>query len=121
MPTDLLEFWIDINLPDVLAKWIVEEYHFKAKTFKELNFQQTEDFFIFKKAAQKIPVVVITTKDFDFAELTKSSGNLPKVLYLNIGNVTNKQLRVIFNKSFPQAINLLTKTNQQLVEITNYL
>jgi len=45
-------------------------------------------------------------------------GNLPKVLYLNVGNVTNRQLREIFENHFVEAIKILSKTNQQLVEIT---
>jgi predicted nuclease of predicted toxin-antitoxin system len=52
-------------------------------------------------------------------EMTKLGGNLPKVLYLNIGNVTNKQLKEIFDKHFEDAIKIFSKTNQQLVEISN--
>jgi predicted nuclease of predicted toxin-antitoxin system len=51
--------------------------------------------------------------------MTDLPGYLPKVLYMNVGNVTNKQLREIFDKHFEEAIKLLSKTNQQLVEITN--
>ena len=38
---------------------------------------------------------------------------------MNIGNVTNKKLKEIFDKHFAEAIKILSKTNQQLVEITN--
>jgi predicted nuclease of predicted toxin-antitoxin system len=119
MQHDSLEFWIDVNLPSILAEWIRKEYNLKAKTFRELNFENIKDYEVFRKAAQNPLVVVITTKDYDFVEMTGLPGNLPKVLYLNVGNVTNKQLREIFDKHFAEAIKLLSKTNQQLVEITN--
>jgi predicted nuclease of predicted toxin-antitoxin system len=70
-------------------------------------------------AASNPYIVVITTKDYDFVEMTELPGSLPKVLYMNIGNVTNKQLKEIFDNHFSEAIKLLSKTNQQLIEITN--
>ncbi len=91
----------------------------KAKTFKELNFATTKDYEIFKKAALNPSIVIITTKDYDFVEMTDLPGNLPKFLYMYVGNVTNKKLREIFENHFAEAIKLLSKTNQQLVEITN--
>ena len=119
MQPDSLEFWIDVNLPDILAEWIQQEYKLKATTFRELNFANTKDYEVFKKAASNPSIVVITTKDYDFVEMTELPANLPKVLYMNIGNVTNKKLKEIFDNHFAEAIKILSKTNQQLVEITN--
>ena len=44
MQPDSLEFWIDVNIPDILAEWIQQEYKLKATTFRELNFANTKDF-----------------------------------------------------------------------------
>lgn len=121
MQPDSIEFWIDMNLPPVLASWITTEYHFNAFTFDQLNFKELPDFEVFKKASINSNIIVVTTKDYDFVEMTSLPGSLPKVLYLNIGNVTNKQLREIFDTHFSEAIKILSKTNQQLVEITNEL
>ena len=118
MQPDLLEFWIDLNLPSILAEWIRDEHKLKAKTFSELDFENTKDYEVFKMATLNPCIVVITTKDYDFVEMTELPGILPKVLYMNIGNVTNKQLKEIFNNHFPEAIKLLSTTNQQLIEIT---
>ena len=96
-----------------------DEYKLKAKTFRELDFENTKDYEVFKQAALNPFVVVITTKDYDFVGMTELPNNLPKVLFMNIGNVTNKQLKEIFDNHFPEAIKLLSKTNQQLIEITN--
>jgi predicted nuclease of predicted toxin-antitoxin system len=119
MQPDLLEFWIDINLPPILAEWIIKEYKLSVKTFRELGFENTNDYEVFKKAAQNPLIIVITTKDYDFVEMINMPGSLPKILYLNVGNVTNKQLREIFDNHFAEAIKIFSKTNQQLVEITN--
>lgn len=121
MQPDPLEFWIDVNLPAIFSEWIKKDYNLEAKTFRELNFETTKDYEIFKKAAQNPCIVVITTKDYDFVTMTELPADLPKVLYMNIGNVTNKQLRVIYDRHFPEALKLLTKSNQQLIEITNQL
>ncbi len=53
--------------------------------------------------------------------MTDLPGLLPKVLYMNVGNVSNKKLREIFDNYFAEAIKILAKTNQQLIEITNQL
>ena len=88
-------------------------------TTGKLNFAKTQDYEIFKKAAANPSVVIITTKDYDFVVMTDLPGNLPKVLYMNVGNVTNKKLREIFDNHFAEAVKLLSNTNQQLIEITN--
>ena len=77
------------------------------------------DYEVFKQAALNPFVVVITTKDYDFVGMTELPGSLPKALFINIGNITNKQLKEIFDNHFPEAIKLLSKINQQLIEITN--
>lgn len=122
MQPDPLEFWIDVNLPAIFSQWIRDDYNLKAKTFRELNFHKTKDYEVFKKAAESSSIVVVTTKDYDFVTMTVLPGNkLPKVLYMNIGNVTNQQLRTIYDNYFQQALQILSKTQQQLVEITNEL
>ncbi len=117
MPPDNLEFWIDMNLPSCLADWIKSEFKVPAKTFVELGYQTTPDLQVFKDAANNFNVIVITTKDYDFVEIRNRRAGKPRILYLNIGNVTNKILRQIFDLYFLDAFNILTEKNQMLVEI----
>ncbi len=121
MLPDKLEFWIDMNLPSCLAYWIEIEFNFPAKPFVELGFQTTPDIEVFKKASNNPNVIVITTKDYDFVTIKNQKGGKPKILYLNIGNVTNKTLRQIFDLYFLNAITILRQVNQSLVEIKNEL
>ncbi len=116
-----LEFWIDNNLPPKMAIWLKEDFKVSAKSFQELGFQSTDDKKIFEVAANKINTVVITTKDIDFVELASQKNNIPKLLYLNIGNVSNKKLKVIIYKSFNGVIETFLETDQSLVEINNEL
>ncbi len=121
MLPDQLEFWVDMNLPSCLADWINNEFKVTAKSFFELGYQTTSDLEVFKKASYNPNVIVITTKDYDFVDIKNEIGEKPKVLYLNIGNVTNKMLRQIFDLYFSDAFKILSQTTESLVEIKNEL
>ncbi len=90
-----LEFWIDNNLPPKMAIWLTEDFKVSAKSFQELDFQTTEDVKIFKIASNKINTIIITTKNLDFVNLSNKISHLPKILYLNIENISNKKLKEI--------------------------
>ncbi len=113
-----LEFWIDNNLPPKMAEWLKEDFKVSAKSFQELGFQFAEDSEVFRIATQKITIVIITTKDVDFIDLSGKTKEHPKVLYLNIGNISNKKLKVIIYKSFTEVIRLFSETDTSLVEIS---
>ena len=85
-----LEFWIDNNLPPKMAIWLKEDFKVSAKSFLELGFQTTDDRKIFEIAANKINTIIITTKDIDFIKLSNEKSKLPRILYLNIGNISTK-------------------------------
>lgn len=121
MQPDELEFWIDMNLPPAMAIWIQDEFNMKAKTFSDLGFSDAADAFIFKAAKKQKNVIVITTKDIDFVFLEQEIGAPPKILYINTGNITNKELHLVISKSFHNVIITFTKTNQTILEITNFL
>lgn len=121
MLPDKLEFWVDMNLPSCLADWIYTEFKFPAKSFVQLGYQSTPDLEVFRNAANNPNVIVITTKDYDFINIKNEERSNPKILYLNIGNVTNKILRKIFDIYFSEAIKILSRSNESLVEIKNDL
>ncbi len=76
-----------------MAIWLTEDFKVSARSFQELGFQTTEDIKIFRIAANKINTIIITTKDLDFVNLSNKISNLPKILYLNIGNISNKNIK----------------------------
>lgn len=113
-----LEFWIDNNLPPKMAVWLREDFNVLAKSFQELGFQSTEDIEIFRAAASRINTIIITTKDVDFVNLSNDIGSPPKILFLNIGNLSNKKLKEIIYKSFKEVIRMFLETDNSLIEIT---
>lgn len=112
------EFWIDLNLPPILAVWLRENFAVSAKSFLELNLVTVTDAEVFKLARKKSNTVIITTKDYDFVTLAEEIGAPPKILYLNTGNISNKELKRIILHSFKNVIRIFSQTNQTIVEIT---
>lgn len=113
-----LEFWIDVNLPPKMAKWLIEDFNVVAKSFWELQYNFSADTDVFKFASQKQNIIIITTKDIDFVKLQTVKVSPPKILYINVGNITNKELRLLINKSFGDALKIFLTTTKPLVEIS---
>lgn len=118
MQLSSLEFWIDLNLPPKMAKWLQEDFHVAAKSFKELNFETTTDIDIYKKAAKNPNVIISTTKDIDFINFQQAIGAPPKILYINVGNISNDNLKLLIQNKFAQVLELFLKTNKSLIEIS---
>lgn len=115
-----LQFWIDLNLPRSMATWLTQDYGVTAYSFAELGFENVSDVEVFKKALQSNYVIIITTKDIDFIYLSHSKTNeLPKILHMNIGNVTNTELKNILKQGFDKALKLFLEFNKTIVEISN--
>jgi predicted nuclease of predicted toxin-antitoxin system len=74
---------------------------------------------VFRKAASRINTIVITTKDIDFKNLVNDNSTPPKILYLNVGNISNKMLKEIIYKSFTEVLRIFSETDNSLIEIVN--
>ncbi len=118
MQPEELEFWIDLNLPPVMALWIQEISVCRAKSFKALGFDAETDVAVFKLAKENPATVIITTKDIDFLYIQKSIGPPPNILYINIGNTSNAELKKIITAQFGKIITYFTRTNSHFLEIT---
>jgi predicted nuclease of predicted toxin-antitoxin system len=118
MQPDNIIFWIDLNLPPQMASWLWEDFKVTAKSFKELGFEIKGDAEIFRLAAKELNTIIITTKDIDFVSLQNDIGAPPKILYLNIGNISNKQLKQLITNNFAEVLRLFIETNNSLVEIS---
>lgn len=111
-----MNFWIDAQLPPKLAAWLTETFGVNAMSLKDLGLRNAEDREIFKAA--KKPNHIIITKDSDFIDLVNKFGSPPQILWITCGNVTNRNLKVIFTKTFTQALQLL-KAGEMMVEISD--
>jgi predicted nuclease of predicted toxin-antitoxin system len=110
-----MRFWIDAQLPPQFAFWLQETFNVDAQSLKELGLRDAEDQVIFNAARNQGTVII--TKDSDFIELVTRNGTPPQILWVTCGNVTNRNLKRIFQNAFPEAL-LLLQQNEMIVEIS---
>ena len=94
-----MKFWVDAQLPPMLAEWLSKEYGVDAHSLRDLGLRDAPDIEIFQ-AAQKAHAVVIS-KDSDFVELVSRHGSPPQLLWVTCGNVTKKGCRRCSARPFP--------------------
>ncbi len=109
-----MKFWVDAQLPPMLAEWLTKEYGVDAISLRDLGLRDAPDIEIFQ-AAHRAQAVVIS-KDSDFVELVSRHGSPPQLLWVTCGNVTNRRLQAVFGKTFPDALALLA-SGQLIVEV----
>jgi predicted nuclease of predicted toxin-antitoxin system len=109
-----VKFWVDAQLPPLLATWLSEQFHVEAFSLRTLGLRDACDAEIFQAAQQQD--IVIISKDSDFVELVSRYGTPPQLIWVTCGNVTNRRLQIAFNKTFATALELLA-AGQVMVEI----
>jgi len=108
------EVWVDAQLPPALAGWLRDEHHVDAHHVQDLDLRAASDRQIFSAAAEAGAVVM--TKDSDFVLLVQQRGAPPQVVWLRLGNTSNRDLRRIVLAAWPDAAALLSG-GEPLVEI----
>ena len=109
-----MKFWVDAQLPPLFAAWLAEQFHVEAFALRTLGLRDATDAAIFQAAQQQC--IVIISKDSDFVELVSRYGPPPQLIWVTCGNVTNRQLQIVFNKTFSTSLDLLA-AGQVMVEI----
>ena len=109
-----MKFWIDAQLPPLLAEWMSAQFNVEAFSLRTLGLRDASDPVIFQAAQQQ--GIVIISKDSDFIELVSRYGPPPQLIWVTCGNVTNRQLQIVFNKTFAESLELL-EAGQVMVEI----
>ncbi|OHC65681.1 MAG: hypothetical protein A2040_18535 [Rhodocyclales bacterium GWA2_65_19] len=109
-----MKFWVDAQLPPMLAQWLSQTYGVDARSLRELGLRDASDIEIFQAAHDAGAVVI--SKDSDFVELVSRHGMPPQLLWVTCGNVTNEKLQAVFGKTFPEALESLA-SGQAMVEV----
>jgi predicted nuclease of predicted toxin-antitoxin system len=91
------------------------EFDLEASAVRDLGLRDAKDREIFD-AARKDGVVVMT-KDRDFVELVERLGPPPQVLWLTLGNTSNRRLREVLGASLTTALEVLRR-GEPVVELT---
>jgi len=93
-----VRFIVDAQLPPALARWLLEAGH-EARHVEEIGLREAEDWPIWRHAFEN--KAVLLTKDEDFAIRVRQSQSGPVVVWLRIGNCSNRALQVWFAPLLP--------------------
>lgn len=96
-------FVIDQQLPATLAEWFEQRGH-EAIHVRDVGLRDASDTAVWRYALAHDAIVV--TKDKDFATRREQTHG-PTVLWLRIGNATNKALRAHLDAVWPDVLRWL--------------
>ena len=108
-----MRFLVDAQLPPALARFLIEQGH-EAVAARDLELRDADDDVIWERAKQGGYIIV--TKDEDFAQLVWRFGSPPQVMWLRIGNATNRALLAWLTPVLPDALAALELGNA-IVEV----
>jgi predicted nuclease of predicted toxin-antitoxin system len=108
-----MRFLIDAQLPPVLARWF-QEQGYESRAVRDEGLRDADDSTIWRFALDNGWVIV--TKDEDFAARSAQSKTGPQIVWVRIGNSTNRELVEFLNPLFTQILEALEAGNR-LVEV----
>ena len=108
-----MNFLIDAQLPPGLAGWLTEKGH-AATHVDDIFLTAAEDPEIWDNALESGSIII--TKDEDFSERRSRTGDGPAVVWLRIGNATNRNLFQWLEPRWKSVIRLLEEGNG-LIEV----
>ena len=97
-----MTFVVDAQLPPNLAPWLTEHFGFHAVTIKNEGLRDARDIEIFETFRKT--GFVILTKDEDFLDLVSRLGVPPQIMWVTVGNSTNRHLKSVFLSQFQEAL-----------------
>ena len=108
-----MKFVIDAQLPPALAYWLREAGH-EAAHVEEAGLRDAEDDAIWMWALKTGAVLV--TKDEDFASRATRATNAPVIVWLRVGNTTNRVLRAWIDLRLEGIVQLVAQ-GHRLIEV----
>lgn len=108
-----MKFLVDAQLPPALARWLSGQGH-EAQHVEDVGLRDADDGPIWAHALSV--GAVILTKDEDFAQRAAHDPTGPVIIWLRIGNATNRALLQWLQPRWPQVVKLLN-AGHQLIEV----
>jgi predicted nuclease of predicted toxin-antitoxin system len=106
-------FIIDAQLPPALSHWL-REHGLSATAVRDLRLRDSDDGSIWNFAVSGDWVVI--TKDEDFVDRCVGNAEVPCVIWLRIGNCTNRVLFGWLEPMLPQIVKRLSE-GEKLIEV----
>ncbi len=108
-----MKFLVDAQLPPALACWLREAGH-EAEHVEDLGLREADDGAIWASALESGAIIV--TKDEDFAARSAQAPTAPLIVWLRVGNTTNRVLRTWFEVRLTGIIELAGQ-GHRLIEV----
>lgn len=108
-----MRFLVDAQLPPALAQWL-GEHGCSATAVREAGLRDSDDGSIWNFAVSGGWTVI--TKDEDFVERCLGKPDAPAVVWLRIGNCTNRVLFAWLEPLLPEILREL-QAGQRLIEV----
>lgn len=108
-----MRFVVDAQLPPALARWLAQQGHEAEHLFDRFP-PGTTDTTIWHEALRLDAVIV--TKDEDFQQRSLQVGHGPKIVWLRVGNTSNRALLEWFVPLWPPIVEALER-GEVLVEV----
>lgn len=108
-----MKFIVDAQLPPALARWLCEQGH-EAEHVQDIGLGEAEDSPIWRYALAQ--GAVLLTKDEDFASRVQQSRRTPVIVWLRIGNCSNRALREWFVPLLPDVLREI-ESGQRFIEV----
>ena len=108
-----MRFLVDAQLPPALARWL-GEHSLSATAVRDLGLRQSDDCSIWNFATAGGWTVV--TKDEDFVARCVSNPAAPAVVWLRLGNCTNRVLFAWLEPFLPKILRRLNN-GEKLIEV----
>lgn len=108
-----MKFLVDAQLPPALARWLRDAGH-EAEHVEDVGLREGSDAAIWTFALQNDAIIV--TKDEDFVARAVRSATAPVIVWLRIGNTTNRALLDWIEPRLPGIAHLLMQGGR-LVEV----
>ena len=108
-----MHFLVDAQLPPSLVNWLTAKGH-TALHVIDLAQLSASDLQIWDHAIQTNAVVI--TKDEDFADRVSRTATGPIIVWLRVGNATNRSLIEWLEPRWSHVIQLISESNR-LIEV----
>ena len=108
-----MTFLVDAQLPPALARWL-RDCGYSATAVREMGLREATDTQIWNAARESGSEII--TKDEDFAIRSQQKAEGPRIIWLRIGNVSNRALKAWFLPQMPHIISLIER-GARLIEI----
>lgn len=108
-----MRFLLDTQLPAGLADWLRQQ-RYEVEHVLEIELAKSSDNAIWEYASRA--GAIIMSKDEDFAEWVRRGRTGPAVVWLRIGNCSNRALRKWLEPLFPLIVKKLEE-GERLIEV----